>query len=249
MAEESYAFFASVVADNLPASTLLKANYTYVNARLAQHYGLPGVASPTAQRVQTDGSRGGVLTQATTLAVTSTPNRTSIVKRGVWVLRNLMCQGLPPPPGVPVLPPPDPTLTQRQQIMVHQSQPPCAACHTVFDPIGFGMEGYNAVGLARTTDDNGAPLDTSGALPGGQTFDGIAGLSDVLHADARFPACFEQKLVTYSLGRKPAGDAEQAAVTGLLSTAQANGYKLQDMVVAVATSDLFRTMQLTKEAP
>lgn len=250
MALESFSFFSALMTENLSALNLLKSDFTYVNARLAKHYGIPGVTSTTPQRVSSGTTRGGVLLQAATQAITSTPNRTSIVKRGEWVLLKLMCKRLPPPPpGVPVLPPMDPTKTQREQMLVHQSQPQCASCHTIMDPIGFGLEAYDAVGQLRTADNNGAPLDTSGTLPDGRKFNGALELTTLLQQDTRFPTCFEAKLLTYALGRAPVVDYELAAVETLRDAGAQSHYQMADMIVQLTQSELFQSVRLTKETP
>jgi cytochrome c551/c552 len=205
--KETLLFFQAIVRENRPVTELLSANFTYLNQRLAEHYGIPGVYGSQFRRVTlNDADRGGLLGQGSILTVTSYPNRTSVVQRGKWVLENLL--GSPPPP-----PPPDiPTLeshqkegvklTMRQQMEQHRANPTCASCHSRMDPIGFSLENYDGDGKWRSKD-AGAVIDASGKMPDGATFQGPAGLKDLLltkHRD-EFIDTFTEKLLTYALGR------------------------------------------------
>jgi cytochrome c551/c552 len=204
---ETLLFFQAVLREDRPVTDLLSANFTYLNQRLAEHYGIPGVYGSQFRRVTlNDTNRGGLLGQGSILTVTSYPNRTSVVQRGKWVLENLL--GSPPPP-----PPPDiPTLeshakegvhlTMRQQMEQHRANPTCASCHSRMDPIGFALENYDGVGKFRIKD-AGALIDPSGKMPDGSTFQGPAGLKNLLivqHKD-EFITTFTEKVLTYALGR------------------------------------------------
>ncbi|MDB6077575.1 MAG: Protein of unknown function (DUF1587)/Protein of unknown function (DUF1592)/Protein of unknown, partial [Akkermansiaceae bacterium] len=175
MYRESVDFFNYLVSDNRPATELIKADYTFANAELAKHYGIPGVEGDEMRKVAlNDPQRGGVIGQGSVLVVTSQPLRTSPVKRGKWILDTLL--GTPPPPPPPdagVLPGDDHSpegLTFRQQLEAHRTRANCAACHAKIDPLGFGLENFDAVGRWRSTDANGKPVDSAATLPGGRQF-------------------------------------------------------------------------------
>ena len=204
---ETELFFNAVLRENRPLTDLLSANFTYLNQRLAEHYGIPGIYGSQFRRVTLkDENRGGLLGQGSILTVTSYPNRTSVVQRGKWVLENLL--GTPPPP-----PPPDipalaehkkdgKQLTMREQMEQHRANPTCASCHSRMDPIGFSMENYDGVGAWRTQD-GGSVIDATGKMPDGKTFSGPGGLKNLLltaHRD-EFVETFTEKLMTYALGR------------------------------------------------
>ncbi len=204
---ETKLFFEAILRENRPVTDLLSANFTYLNQRLAEHYGIPGVYGSQFRRVTlTDPNRGGLLGQGSILTVTSYPNRTSVVQRGKWVLENLLgSPPPPPPPDVPALPEHGKDgahLTMRQLMEQHRANPVCASCHSRMDPIGFSLENYDGVGKWRTTD-GGAKIDASGKMPDGTTFTGPAGLKELLlnkHRD-EFIETFTEKLMTYALGR------------------------------------------------
>jgi hypothetical protein len=204
--EETTLFFNAVVRENRPVTQLLDGKFTFLNERLADFYGVPGIHGSQFRRVEiTDPHRGGILGQGSLLTVTSYPNRTSVVQRGKWVLENLL--GTPPPPPPPNVPSLDPhgkegNLSMRQAMEAHRANPVCASCHSRMDPIGFALENYDGVGAWRDKD-NGAVIDASGKLPDGAAFDGPNGLKSLLlnqHRDD-FVSTFTQKLLTYALGR------------------------------------------------
>ena len=206
--QETTLFFNAIVRENRPVTDLLDAKFTFLNERLAEFYGVPGVHGSQFRRVEiTDPNRGGILGQGSLLTVTSYPNRTSVVQRGKWVLENLL--GTPPPPPPPNVPSLDPhgkdgKLSMRQAMELHRANPVCASCHSRMDPIGFALENYDGVGAWREKDkDNGTPIDASGKLPDGSEFTGPKGLKELLlnqHRDD-FISTFTQKLFTYALGR------------------------------------------------
>src|SRR6185295_5029656 len=174
-AEETTLFVSSIVRENRSILDLLDADYTFLNERLAEHYGVPNIYGSQFRRVtMTDPNRRGLLGQGSVLTVTSYPNRTSVVQRGKWVLENLL--GTPPPPPPPNVPelkaaPNGKVLTMREQMQAHRSNPVCAACHSRMDPIGFALENYDGVGRWRAQD-AGATIDASGKLPDGTEFEG-----------------------------------------------------------------------------
>ncbi len=204
---ETELFFEAVMRENRPVTDLLSADFTYLNQRLAGHYGIRNIYGSQFRRVSLkDPNRGGLLGQGSILTVTSYPNRTSVVQRGKWVLENLL--GTPPPPPPPDIPALEAhakdgkLLTMRQQMEQHRANPTCAACHARMDPIGFSLENYDGVGAWRAKD-AGSAIDATGKLPDGTTFQGPGGLKNLLltgHRD-EFISTFTEKLLTYALGR------------------------------------------------
>jgi hypothetical protein len=211
MRDETQMYFDFVARENRSVLELVDSDYTFLNARLAKHYGIEGVSGDEMRRVElpADSPRGGVLTQATLLAATSNPNRTSPVKRGLFVLENIL--GSPPPPA----PPPDVPLlemaatgikdrrpTVRELMEQHRRAPLCHACHARMDPLGLALENFNALGMWRDKE-NGQPIDASGTLLTGEKFNGIRELKAIIKEQHRldFYRCLTEKLLTYALGR------------------------------------------------
>ena len=205
MHNETVMFLDNVIRNDRPILDLIDGKYSFINQRLAEFYGIPGVEGTDFRRVDLTGTaRGGVLTQGSVLTVTSYPNRTSPVLRGKWILENILNAPPPaPPPGVPNL---DVSTvgtdaSLRQQLEQHRKNPTCAACHARMDPLGFGLENFDAVGAWRTKDGKIA-IDATGSLPDGRSFSGPQGLKSILMADRdAFAACVTSKLLTYALGR------------------------------------------------
>ena len=191
MQRETELFFDSVVREDRGALELLSANYTFLNERLAQHYGVPNIAGSHFRRVTfgKDSVRGGLLGQGSILTVTSHPDRTSPVVRGKWILENILgTSPPPPPPNVPELKPtgaPGQVLSMRERMVQHRENPACASCHAIMDPIGLSLENLDGVGRARTLGESSAPIDASGVLPDGTTFVGPAGLKAGAADEAR----------------------------------------------------------------
>jgi hypothetical protein len=203
---ETELFLESQLREDRSATELLTANYTFVNERLARHYGIPNVYGNQFRRVTfSDDRRGGLLGQGSVLTVTSYANRTSPVFRGKWLLENIL--GTPPPPPPPDVPPfpesdgkSQPT-SVRARMEEHRKNPVCASCHSMLDPMGFALENFDAIGAWRTTEAS-APIDASGALPDGSKFDGPATFRKALLANREaFMLTLTEKLLTYSLGR------------------------------------------------
>ncbi|MGH9629552.1 MAG: DUF1592 domain-containing protein, partial [Bryobacteraceae bacterium] len=204
---ETELFFESILREDRSVLDLLDANYTYVNERLAKHYGIPHVYGSRFRRItfDEDSVRGGLLRQGSVLTVTSYATRTSPVIRGKWILDNIL--GVPPPP-----PPPDvpalkensgggKSLSMRERIAQHRANPACSGCHQLMDPLGFSLENYDAVGRWRTVE-GGEPIDASGALPDGSKFEGASGLQEaLLSRPEMFTTTLTEKLLTYALGR------------------------------------------------
>jgi hypothetical protein len=204
---ETELFFDSIVRENRNVLDLLTADYTFLNERLARHYGIPNVYGDHFRRVTVaDANRRGLLGQGSILTVRSYPNRTSPVLRGVWILENIL--GAPPPPPPPNVPDlkeksaEGRVLSMRERMAAHRENPGCAACHARMDPLGLPMENFDAVGRWRTRSESEGAIDASGGLPDGTKFDGVAGLRDALlkHSD-EFIGTLTEKLLTYALGR------------------------------------------------
>jgi hypothetical protein len=197
----------SQVREDRPIADLLNVDYTYTNERLAQHYGIKGIYGPEFRRITlTDPNRHGLLGKAAVLTVTSYPNRTAPTIRGKWVLQQVLgTPPPPPPPNVPSLKDDQTTknLTMRQRMELHRSNPTCAACHRMMDPLGFALENFDGLGQWRETVGYGTDkIDSSGALPDGTTFDGPAGLRNVLMTKKdMFVETFTEQFLTYALGR------------------------------------------------
>jgi len=206
MKQETRLFFDAILREDRSILEFLDGPYTFLNGRLARHYGIPGVEGDSFRRVELAGKhRAGLLTQASILTLTSNPDRTSPVKRGKWIMEVLLDQ--PPPPPPPDVPELDvaakaaPQSTLRQQLELHRQNPTCNSCHRVMDQLGFGMENFDAIGRWRDQD-AGQPLDTSGELPGGATFRGPVELARVLRQQqCQFAECLTEKMLTYALGR------------------------------------------------
>jgi len=242
MRTETELFFDHIVREDRSALDLLTGEYTFVNDRLARHYGLPGVEGTEFRRVSLAGTgRAGVLTHASVLTVTSGPTGTSPVKRGRWVLENLLgAPPPPPPPGADALPDAGPgrPLTRRAQFEQHRARSECASCHTRMDPLGFGLENFDLVGAWRDRDGD-AVVDASGVLPDGRSFRGPAELRAVLAAaPTDFARCLTGKLMTYALGRSLRA-ADRSSVNRIVRHAARNGYRFSSLIIALVRSDPF----------
>jgi len=221
----------------------LDAPWTYANARLAQHYGLSGVTGTAFQKVSLTGAnRAGLLGQAAVLTTTSLPTRTSPVKRGYWVLSNVLCTPPPPPPdNVPPLDstPVPPGSSLRTQLDAHVSNPVCATCHNLMDPIGFGLEHFDAIGAWRDRD-GVAAIDATGALPDMTAFDGEVQLASALkHEAPSVTACVTRKMFAYSLGRDPV-NADRCQMDQLNASFVNGNYSFRSLIMQMVASDTFR---------
>jgi len=245
MYRESVEFFNNLIRENRPALELLNANYTFANAELAKHYGLGGVSGSQMQRVSlTDPNRGGVIGQASILTATSMPLRTSPVKRGKWILDTLL--GTPPPPPPPdagVLPGDDKStegLSFREMLEVHRTKASCAGCHSKIDPLGFGLENFDAIGRWRTTDTNGKPIDSKATLPGDISFSTPAELKKILlGSDELFLRNLARKMLAYSLGR-PLEYYDEPVVTDLVAKLRKDDLKMQTLILSIVESHPFQ---------
>jgi mono/diheme cytochrome c family protein len=244
MRTETQLFFASMLRKNRPIVEFINARYTYLNERLASHYGIEGVRGPEFRRVALRGDqRGGVLSHGSVLAVSSYPTRTSVVLRGKYVLQNILGSAPPPPPpDVPALDEAAVTSSAslRQQMEEHRANPACASCHARMDPLGFGLESYDAIGTWRT-DDGGAPVDSSGLLPNGKSFSGPAQMRRILSGMLpELAECLTEKLLTYALGRG-LQSYDRPTVRAITQRLRSSGYGLATLVHEVVRSLPFQS--------
>lgn len=244
MRTETEMFFQSVVANDRSILDFIDGRFTYLNETLAKHYGIQGITGDNFRKVAIAGDqRRGILTQASILTVTSNPTRTSPVKRGKWVLEQILgTPPPPPPPGVAELPDDKKgplTGTLRQRLEQHRSNPACAACHSRLDPIGFGFENFDAIGAWRDKDGD-LPIDSSGTLTDGKSFRGPAELATYLKSKkSLFIHSFSEKMLTYALGRgiEP---ADRCHVDEIAAAVSAKEYRFSALVTAIVQSDPFR---------
>jgi hypothetical protein len=246
MAKETEMFFEYIMRQDRSVLEFIDADYSFLNERLARLYGIQGVTGNGFQRVSLKGSgRGGLLTEASILTITSNPTRTSPVKRGKWVLENIL--GAPPPPAPPNVPPlkegKDAVAagTLRQRMEQHRTDPVCASCHAKMDPIGFGFENYDAIGRWRTSDGK-FPLDTSGELSGGEAFKNVADLKTILLKRKReqFERCLAEKMLTYALGRG-LERYDKCAVDVIATKLERKHYRFSALIDEVVKSVPFET--------
>jgi hypothetical protein len=245
MRTETEMFFQAIVAEDRSILDFIDGKFTYLNEPLAKHYGIPSVTGEQFRKVSLSGDqRGGLITQASILTVTSNPTRTSPVKRGKWVLEQLLgTPPPPPPPGVAELKDDKAgeqlTGTLRQRMEQHRKDPGCASCHSRMDPIGFGLENYNAVGAWRAKDGD-LPVDASGTLPGGQSFKGPAELKTILKSKKDlFTKSLTEKLMTYALGRG-VEPSDKCNIDDIAKAVAKSGYRFSAVVDAIVLSDPFR---------
>ncbi len=259
MREEVELLFTSFLEQNSSVLDLLTVKYTFVNDRLAMLYGIPGVKGSYFRRIVFDDSqsaRWGILGKGAILAITSHPDRTSPVVRGNWVLRTMLGSPAPdPPPNVPTLTQkaPDPAgnarpPTLRELLNQHHANPTCASCHRIMEPIGFALEPFDAIGRWRA-DDNGSPIDTHSRLYDGTEVDGPAGVrAFLLRHQAQYLRNVTQNLMTYALGRGVEYN-DMPTVREVLHDTSGGGYRLKDLIEAIAMSDVFRMNVTSGPAP
>ncbi|MGH9799974.1 MAG: DUF1592 domain-containing protein, partial [Blastocatellia bacterium] len=237
---ETELFFDHIIRQDRSLLDFIDADYTFVNERLARFYKIPGVAGPEFRKVAltADSNRGGILTQASVLTVSSYATRTSVVLRGKWILDNVL--NAPPPPAPPGVPNLDESKigsasSLRQQMELHRTNPSCAACHARLDPLGFGLENFDAIGGWRTMDGK-FPIDSSGVLPDGRTFKGVAELKVILKADRdSFAEGVTDKLLTYALGRGMER-YDRVTVKQIARRVAAKEYKFSSLVMEIVNS-------------
>lgn len=245
MRRETELFFDSILRENRSTIELLTANYTFLDQRLAEHYGIRNVQGSSFRRVTLadDSPRRGLLGQGSVLTITSHPNRTSPVLRGKFILKNLL--GTPPadpPANIPALPEARTQAkirTMRERMAEHRANPACASCHNMIDPAGYALESFDAIGRFRIMDESFNALDTSGALPDGSKFNGVAELRDALaRKPERFINAITEKLLTYAVGRG-LEYYDMPAVRKIVSDSSGGGYRLQSIISGVVNSTPF----------
>jgi hypothetical protein len=242
---ETELFVASTLREDRSVIDLLTADYTFVNERLARHYGIPGIYGSRFRRVDLPNSdqRGGLLAQGALLATTSYPDRTSPVLRGKWLLNNILgLQVPPPPPGVNTNLDEKPgakSATIRERLAHHRQNPACNSCHSVIDPLGFALENYDVIGGWRTKDEAGQPVDAKGATADGVEFEGLAGLRGMLLEERQlFPRTVTEKLLAYALGRR-LEHFDRPAVRQIVRNAAAQDYRWSSILLGIVQSPAF----------
>ena len=244
---ETEMFVASTLREDRSVNDLLSADYTFVNERLARHYGIPGVYGSRFRRVTLPNreQRGGLLAQGALLVTTSYPDRTSPVLRGKWLLNNIFGTPIPPPPpGVnttlveakPGAMPP----SIRDRLALHRTSPTCNSCHAVIDPLGFALENFDVIGGWRTTDESGKPVDASGTTASGEKIEGLSGLrAALLDEPAQFPRTVTEKLMAYALGRR-LEYYDQPSVRQIVRDAAVRNFRWSALIVGIVESPAFR---------
>ena len=242
--QETELFFDSILREDRSVLDLLKADYTFLNERLAKHYGIPGIYGSRFRRVTLtpESKRGGVLRHGSILSVTSYATRTSPVIRGVWVLSNIF--GAPPPPPLPNVPALDGSvpanLPIRERLAAHRKDPVCASCHRTIDPVGFALENFDAVGRWREHDGDNGTIDAEGGLPGAGTLNGVAGLEEaLLRRPELFAGTLTEKLLTFALGRG-VEYYDAPAVRRILRESQPGGYRFSSLILGIVKSAPFQ---------
>jgi len=244
MRRETELLFQTVVREDRSVEDLLSADFTFVNGRLAGHYGINGVNGDEFVRVSLSGTnRAGVLTHAGILTLTSNPGRTSPVKRGKWIMENIFGEAPPPPPpGVPPLEAAaeaSPNATLREQLAKHREDPGCASCHKVMDPLGLGFENFDAIGRWRDTD-GGKPVDASGILPPNKSFNGPLQLIEIVKSRREdFFRTLADKMLVYAIGRGT-DYYDKCAIDGCRKHMQQNGNRFSALIEGIVLSDPFQ---------
>ena len=242
---ETELFFESIMREDRSVLDLLRANYTFVNERLAKHYGIPNIYGSRFRRItlDKDSVRGGLLRQGSVLTVTSYATRTSPVIRGKWILGNIL--GVPPPPPLPAVPAlkegnaSGKILSMRERMSEHRKNPACSGCHQLMDPVGFSLENYDAVGRWRTAEE-GQAIDASGGLPDGSKFEGVSGLQQaLLRRPEVFAGTFTEKLLTYALGRG-VEYYDAPAVRKIVREAKTQDFRFSSFILGIVGSTPFQ---------
>jgi mono/diheme cytochrome c family protein len=246
MAQETKLTIADLIKRNASVLEILDTESSFLNERLARHYGIPGIKGERFRKVDTqEFGRVGLMTQASVLTLTSNPTRTSPVKRGKWIMENLLGE-VPPPPDPAAMQLEDQAElkgTLRQRMEQHRANPSCAACHKVMDQLGFALENYDAVGRWRDVDE-AITIDASGELPDGTVFAGARELQQTMKAKMRdhFVRCITEKMLIYSLGRG-LEYFDECSVDKIIKQIEPGNFRFSDLIVAVATSDPFLKRQ------
>jgi hypothetical protein len=249
--QETELFFQSMLREDRSVVALLDANYTFLNERLARHYGIPNVYGNEFRRVTLqDEQRRGLMGKGSILTVTSYPTRTSPTLRGKWLLENIL--GTPPPPPPPNVPSlaenkDTQSLTMRQRMEQHRANPACAVCHSRMDPLGFSLENFDATGRWRTASGEAAtPIDSSGVLPDGTKFDGPSGLRGILMSQPeQFVTAVTERLLTYALGRG-VEYYDQPAIRQIARGSAPSEYRWSSLIMGIVKSTPFQMRRAPK---
>ncbi|MBK1855431.1 DUF1592 domain-containing protein [Verrucomicrobiaceae bacterium 5K15] len=251
MYHESVAFFNHLIRENRPVTELIDADYAFLNAELAAHYGIPGVTGNQLRKVAlSDRNRGGIIGMGSVLVTTSLPLRTSPVKRGTWILSTILGSAPPPPPpDAGELPADDKSsegLSFRKQLEIHRSKAKCASCHAKIDPLGFGLENYDPIGRWRSVGVNGQAVDSAAELPDGTRFSSPSELKSILMQDKdKIARNLCRKMLAYALGR-PLEYYDEPVVSDLLKTIKTKDYHMQALIIAIAESHPFQNRSSTR---
>lgn len=250
MQTETAMLFGELLTQGRPISELITADFTFVNSQLATYYGLPAPAGDGFSKVSLAGAhRTGFLMQGSFLTLTSNPTRTSPVKRGKWVLEQLLCAPPPPPPpGVDISGVDKGNASVRQRLEAHRAKEPCKSCHSVMDPVGLSFENFDAVGKYRTTDEWG-PIDATGSLPtatGPVPFQSAEQLVPMLASDSRLGPCVAEKVLTYAIGRNFTA-SDELAIKNLLAGMDASGQGLRGLMGSAALSESLKSRRAVGE--
>jgi hypothetical protein len=241
METETRLFFQAFLGGSDPIGKMLDANFTFVNAPLAKHYGISSVAGTGFQRVSLDGThRAGLLTLGSVLVATSAPTRSSIPMRGKFILSELLCTPpSDPPANLPVLPPtPSAGRTIRDELVAATSvRADCVSCHAQLNPLGFGLEHFDGSGAWRPTD-NGVAIDATGKLPDGSSFDGNLDEAQVIKRNPALDRCVAQMLLTYALGRQ-LEVSDQPFLKAIVAATTPKGDRLEDLIQRIAIDPTF----------
>jgi hypothetical protein len=254
MYDEARLFFESIVRENRSVVSFVNSEYTFLNGTLAKIYGFEKkITGPDMQKVKlTDANRGGILAMPGVLATTSFATRTSAVKRGVWVLEQVLGQRVPPaPPNVPALEKQDQkkvaNLTLRQRTELHRTNAVCANCHNILDPIGFGLENFDAIGRWRAQDDSGGPIDAAGDLPGNHHFSSPRDLKSIIATrSSDIARNLTEKLLAYALCRQLDG-YDEIIVDQLMDSIAKDDFRMQSLITAIVTSYPFTHRRITDD--
>jgi hypothetical protein len=245
MRRETHMLFEHLLARNGSVLDFLDSDYTFINGALATHYGIDGIVGDTFRRVTLEPRhrRGGLLGHGSVLTLTSNGVETQPVRRGVWVLENLL--GTPPSPPPPDVQPVEPDTrgvrTIRELMEKHRSNPTCHECHRKIDPIGLGLENFDAVGRYRSQYSKRLPIDATGEMPDGTAFEGVDGIKRYLVArPGQFTRSLTEKMMTYALGRRVTF-SDRTDLDAIVTALGRGGYGLRDLVQQVAQSEAFRT--------
>ncbi|RZA24224.1 MAG: DUF1592 domain-containing protein, partial [Proteobacteria bacterium] len=241
LSQESQLVFNDFLTNGKPITDLLTPGFTFANDRLAKHYGMKAPGSKESKKISTTDNRGSVLTQGSWLTATSLPGDTMPVRRGAWIMDNVLCTPPPAAPSVPPIATPkdgETPKTFRERFAKHVEMPSCAGCHNIIDPIGFGMEAYDGIGALRALDSTGKPVDVKGKILG-TDFEDVDGMIKVIQQKPNFKSCINEKLYTYATGKNFSA-ADKIIMDAIISQAETKGLALDAIIESIILSPAFR---------